>query len=319
MMPNICVIGTGNWGMNHVRTLAELNALGGIVETDASKRNEIKNTFQDVKVFETVSEAIEYGFDGYTVATPPESHFSIGKKVIDAGFPVLIEKPMTLNVDEGLELVDLANRKNLPLMVGHLLLFHPAIRKIKSMIEEGKIGNLQYIYSNRLNLGQVRTEENVFWSFAPHDISIFQYFVERQPIEIFAKGSSFISDQISDTTIMMMEYPENISAHIFVSWLHPFKEHRLVVIGSEGMITFVDSDEGKPLKFHNKSVKLENGIPVYSDGDAEEISYEQSMPLTNELEYFLECVNGKMPEIADGNNGVEVLKILQQASKQIEG
>jgi len=317
-MTKICVIGTGNWGMNHVRTLAELEALGGIVELDALKRKKVEEQYSDIEIFDSVINATKYGFDGFTIATPPESHFMIGKNVLEYGYPVLIEKPMTLNVGESLELVDLANRKNLPLMVGHLLLFHPAIRKIKSMIQEGKIGNLQYIYSNRLNLGRVRTEENVFWSFAPHDISIFQYFVEKQPKDIFAKGSSFISDQIADTTIMMLEYPGNISAHIYVSWLHPFKEHRLVVIGSEGMITFNDSDEGKPLKYHNKSVKLENGNPVYSDGNVKEIDYEKSMPLTNELEYFLECVNGKTPEIADGNNGVEVLKILQKASEQIE-
>jgi len=317
-MKKICVIGTGNWGMNHVRTLADLNALGGIVETDASKRDEIENTFPGVKVFDSVSKALQHGFDGFTVATPPESHYEIGKLILESGFPVLIEKPMTLDVEESRELVELADRKGLPLMVGHVLLFHPAIRKIKSMIEKGKIGKLQYIYSNRLNLGRVRTEENVFWSFAPHDISIFQYFVEKVPMDIYAKGSSFISENISDTTIMMLQYPDNITGHIYVSWLHPFKEHRLVVIGSEGMITFVDSEEGKPLKYHNKSVKLENGKPHYSDGNEENIPYEKTMPLTNELSYFIECATGKIPEISDGNNGVEVLEILQKASKQIE-
>jgi UDP-2-acetamido-3-amino-2,3-dideoxy-glucuronate N-acetyltransferase len=316
-MPKICVIGTGNWGMNHVRTLNELHSLGGIVELDDEKRNHVRKQFPEIEIFDSVKNAFTHGFNGFTVATPPESHYEIGKLILEAGFPVLIEKPMTLDVEESKQLVELADRKGLPLMVGHVLLFHPAIRKIKSMIQEGKIGNLQYLYSNRLNLGRVRTEENVFWSFAPHDISIFQYFVEKTPTDIFANGSSFISDNIPDTTIMMMEYPDNITGHIFVSWLHPFKEHRLVVIGSKGMITFVDSEEGKPLKYHNKSVKLENGKPQYSDGNEEIISYENTMPLTNELSYFIDCTTGKLPQISDGNNGVEVLQILQKASKQI--
>lgn len=316
-MKKICVIGTGNWGMNHVRTLNELHSLGGIVELDDEKRNHVRKQFPEIEIFDSVKNAFTHGFNGFTVATPPESHYEIGKLILEAGFPVLIEKPMTLDVEESKQLVELADRKGLPLMVGHVLLFHPAIRKIKSMIQEGKIGNLQYLYSNRLNLGRVRTEENVFWSFAPHDISIFQYFVEKTPTDIFANGSSFISDNIPDTTIMMMEYPDNITGHIFVSWLHPFKEHRLVVIGSKGMITFVDSEEGKPLKYHNKSVKLENGKPQYSDGNEEIISYENTMPLTNELSYFIDCTTGKLPQISDGNNGVEVLQILQKASKQI--
>jgi len=185
-MPKICVIGTGNWGMNHVRTLNELHSLGGIVELDDEKRNHVRKQFPEIEIFDSVKNAFTHGFNGFTVATPPESHYEIGKLILEAGFPVLIEKPMTLDVEESKQLVELADRKGLPLMVGHVLLFHPAIRKIKSMIQEGKIGNLQYLYSNRLNLGRVRTEENVFWSFAPHDISIFQYFVEKTPTDIFA-------------------------------------------------------------------------------------------------------------------------------------
>ena len=147
------------------------------------------------------------------------------------------------------EILELVKKNNVNIMIGHLLLFHPAINKMKQMISENKIGKLQYIYSNRLNLGTVRTKENVFWSFAPHDISIFQYFTDSFPENIFSNGAKMIQEDIHDTTLTFLEYPNNINCHIYVSWLHPFKEHRLVIIGSEGMLSFEDSAENKPLKF----------------------------------------------------------------------
>ena len=203
-------------------------------------------------------------------------------------------------------------------MVGHVLLFHPAIKKIKNLIDENKIGKLQYIYSNRLNLGQVRTEENVFWSLAPHDISIFQYFTGLFPEKVHARGSSFLQENIYDSTLTQLKYPNGVEGHIFVSWLHPFKEHRLVVIGSEAMITFEDSSEGKPLKLYAKKFNMAQGIPEKVDGPVTLIDYEHKMALTEELLYFSNHLNNKIPKVADGQHALEVMKILIEASEQLE-
>ena len=304
--------------MNHIRTLDELGVLGGVVDIDSARLDIVRAVYPKILTFTKIEDALTARFDGFTVVTSPAEHYTVGKAILEAGCPVLIEKPMALEISHAEELVDLAERKNLPLMVGHLLLFHPAIRKIKELINKGRIGRLQYLYSNRLNLGQVRTEENVLWSLAPHDLSVFEYLVDKPPIEVATHGASFITSGIHDTTITILKYPENVMGHIFVNWLHPFKEHRLVIVGSEGMITFVDSEVEKPLKLYDKTVNLKNGFPEKIDGTVKEIKYNISLPLTNELSYFLKCIDGVQPEIACGQNGLDILKTLKRASMQIE-
>ena len=185
------------------------------------------------------------------------------------------------------------------------------------MIKDGKIGNLQYLYSNRLNLGKVRTEENVFWSLAPHDIAIFQYLTDSTPIKINSTGSTFLQKGIADSTMTQLEYKNGARGHVFVSWLHPFKEHRLVVIGSEAMISFEDSLEDKPLKLYSKKINLESGVPEKIDGPVKLIPYEKKMPLDIELEYFVNHLSGEEPKISNIKHGYEVMKTLVEASKQI--
>ena len=315
----VCVVGAGYWGKNHIRTFHELGALGGIVETNNELLESFSEKYQDVLTYQNLDDALGNNeFDGFTVATPAETHFNVAKNIILAGKHTLVEKPIALNIKDAEELVNLANKHAVNLMVGHVLLFHPAIIKIKELINDGKIGKLQYIYSNRLNLGQVRTEENVFWSLAPHDIAIFQYFIDSFPVEIIAQGSTFLQKGIHDSTITQLKYPNNVEGHIFVSWLHPFKEHRLVVIGSESMITFEDSSKGKPLKLYSKKFDMKNDIPEKIDGPVELIKYEQKMPLTEELSYFTEHLGGKTPGIANGDHALAVTKILVQASKQLQ-
>ncbi|HDP98467.1 MAG TPA: oxidoreductase, partial [bacterium] len=230
---------------------------------------------------------------------------------------VLVEKPMALTLSEAQKLKSTADRNRVNLMVGHVLLFHPAFRKIKELIEQGKIGRLQYLYSNRLNLGTVRTEENILWSFAPHDISIFQYFIGALPEEIISRGGMFLQPNIHDTTMTVLKYPNNIVAHIFVSWLHPFKEQRLVVIGSKGMLSFEDSSNEKKLLYYEKGIDWVQGEPVKRDGPTETIVYDNGMPLTEELKYFVEHLDGTSVEIASGQNGVDVLEILETASQSL--
>ena len=310
----ICVIGAGRWGRNHIRTLSNLGNLGGIVESNPPTLVEFGETYPEALLFNNLNDAINYGFNGFVLATPAETHYPLGKQLIESGCHTLIEKPLALNSMEAEKLVALSNEYNVNLMVGHVLLFHPAIQKIKELIDSEKIGKLQYIYSNRLNLGTVRIHENVFWSFAPHDISIFNHFTNDLPININSFGGAFIKDGNQDTTITYLEYPQNIKTHIFVSWLHPFKEHRIVLIGSKGMISFEDSSENKDILYYEKGVDWEDGIPVTKNGPTEKIHYEAKMPLEEELRYFINHLNSKI-EIASGENGLEVVRVLENASK----
>ena len=313
----IAVVGAGRWGKNHIETLNALGCLGGIVESNDRRAEQFKGKYSNVKVFSKLEDALEIDFDGFTVATPAETHFEITARILRDKRHVLVEKPIALRIEEAKELKNLAEKNSVNLMVGHLLLFHPAIRKIKNLITDGKIGRLQYIYSNRLNLGTVRTEENILWSFAPHDISIFQYLIGIRPIEVVSRGGIFLQPTIHDSSMTVLTYPNNVMGHIFVSWLHPFKEHRIVVIGSKGMFSFEDSSEKKEILFYEKGIDWVRGEPIKRDGPTEIVDYEKAMPLTEEMRYFINHLNGDPIDIADAQSAIEVLEILQRASDDL--
>jgi UDP-2-acetamido-3-amino-2,3-dideoxy-glucuronate N-acetyltransferase len=251
------------------------------------------------------------------VATPAELHYPIGLRIIEKGLHVLMEKPMTLTAEQSKALVELAKKSGSRLMVGHVLLFHPAIRKIKEVIESGQLGKLFYLYSTRLNLGTVRSEESVFSSFAPHDISVLDDLIGTHACKIEAKGAKFLQNEIYDTTLTQLEYPGNIHAHIYVSWLHPFKQQLLVAIGSKGMISFDDASKDKSICFYHKRIDFEKGIPMKIEDPDEVIPYEKRMPLEEELKYFVEHLDRSI-EINSGEDGYEVVKVLETVQKLIE-
>ena len=313
----ICVVGAGRWGMNHIRTLHGLGCLAGIVEPDEDTRMECGKSYPGVKTFASIKDAIKEGFDGFTVATPAETHYGVAKFIVEQGKHVLVEKPITTRLAEAEHLKGLAEENGVNLMTGHLLLFHPAIRKMKELMVGGKIGKLEYIYSNRLNLGAVRTEENILWSFAPHDISIFQYFIGTLPVEVVSRGGAFLQPHIHDSSMTVLTYPNNIVGHIFVNWLHPFKEHRLVVVGSKGMFSYEDSSDDKNLLFYEKGIDWIQGEPIKRDGPTEIIPFDSVMPLTEELKYFVAHTNGDPVETANAQNAVEVLEILERATESL--
>ncbi|MBT4715683.1 MAG: Gfo/Idh/MocA family oxidoreductase [Candidatus Marinimicrobia bacterium] len=315
----ICVVGAGRWGTNHIKTLKNLGSLAGIVESREDRRGELKTLFPEATLFHSVRDVPLDDFDGFTVATPAETHFEVGSYLLEHDKHVLIEKPIALNTKEAGALKELADKHKVNLMVGHVLLFHPAIIKIKELIDSGKIGKLEYIYSNRLNLGTVRTEENILWSFAPHDISIFEYFIGSNPVEVVSRGGAFLTPGIHDTTMTSLTYPNNVVGHIFVSWLHPFKEHRMVMIGSKGMISFEDSSEEKDILFYEKGIDWVQGEPIKRDGPTEVIPYDKGFPLTNEIQYFIDHLDGSKLEIADGQNAFDVLEVLEKATHSLQG
>tara|TARA_Y100001935_G_scaffold255525_1_gene269168 strand:+ start:2495 stop:3466 length:972 start_codon:yes stop_codon:yes gene_type:complete len=314
---SICVVGVGNWGLNHVKTLLELNISVGCVDTEPKNLNKAQSLFPEVSCFPSIKDSFNKDYDGYVIATPAATHSELAKLLISNKKPILVEKPLSLSVDESKEIKSYLTKHKGKLMVGHQLLFHPAIIKIKSMIEKGMIGKIQYLYSNRLNLGTVRSNENVFWSFAPHDISIFQFLSNSFPIDVFSMGGDFLQKNVHDTTLTYLKYPNGIQGHIYVSWLHPFKEHRLVIIGSKGSIHFDDATDTKKLLFYEKDdSKIEN-LSSLKNKVSKKIDYGRTMPLKNELKYFIEIVKGKSVEKANIDEGIDVIKILEMASKSI--
>ena len=313
----ICVVGAGRWGLNHINALNRLNALGGVVDRDTNVRNKILTLFPDCEIYSSLEESFNRGFDGYVVSSPASSHFEIAKKIIEHKKSVLVEKPITLNLKDAIKLNELSKLNQVNLMAGHLLLFHPAFVKIKELIDGNKIGEVHYIYSNRLNLGSFRNDENVLWSFAPHDISLFNYFFTDSPEKIISSGVDILQEGIHDTSITTFKYPNKKMGHIFVSWLHPFKEHRFIIIGSNGMLSFEDAGHEKPLIFYDKTVDLSGPLPKSNSGNEYEIEYDDYMPLDAELKYFISKIDNGIIEIADGDSAVEVMKVLERATKSL--
>ena len=314
---NICVVGAGRWGKNHINTLCNLGVKIGIVEKSESEIINLNELFPNLDYFDSIEDTFQKNFDGYIISTPPKSHFELAKRILLKGKPVLVEKPLSLSTKDGKELLSILKNTNGKLIVGHLLLFHPAIIKMKKLIDDGSIGDIMYLYSNRLNLGVVRKEEDVLWSFAPHDISLFQYFANSFPNEINTSGGALLQKEIFDSTITYIKYPNGIQGHIYVSWLHPFKEHRLVIIGSKGTLHFEDSSDTKPLLFYekesipNKELLLKNKIPRL-------IEYDSDLPLLNELKYFIEIIKGRSIEKASIQEGIDVVQILEMATNSLK-
>jgi UDP-2-acetamido-3-amino-2,3-dideoxy-glucuronate N-acetyltransferase len=310
------IFGAGRWGINHVRTSSKLLDSGSIIVCDFNPEasDKIKLISSEIPFTTNPEDLLENPeINAVIIATPAETHFDLAKKALSNGKNVLVEKPITLIPAHARELVDLAGKESRKLMVGHVLLYHPAVRKIKEMIRQNKIGRLQYIYSNRLNLGSVRSEENILWSFAPHDISVIQYLLESNPVYIDAKGADILQNEIEDTTITYLSYPGNIHAHIFVSWLHPFKEQRLVITGDKGMIVFEDSLKTDKLKFYPKGFKNVNGALQKFEGNFEVIDIENLQPLTEEQKHFFNSIINDENPLTDGIHAVEVLEILEKA------
>jgi len=317
----LAIVGCGRWGTNHVKTAGKVfgEGLKYVCDLDPKNLERVKEISGGTKCVTHLEEVLkDPEIHAVVIATPAETHYALARQCLEANKNVLVEKPMALFSYQARELDHLATERKRILMVGHLLLYHPAIRKIKQLIQDGTVGKLQYIYSNRLNLGTVRKEENILWSFAPHDISVLQYLIEEDPIEIDAKGGIFLQPGIHDVTLTILRYPRNIHAHIHVSWLHPFKEHRLVVIGDKSMVVFEDSKKQHKLLLYPKGIDWVRGEPQKRDADYQVVDYSHEEPLQLELEHFIQCVKTGTPPLADGKNGIKVLEILEQAQARLE-
>lgn len=316
-MTKIAVIGCGYWGKNLVRNMAQLGVLSAVVDGTPAGRARAKEIAPDADVFANVDEVLSNPeIVAVVIATPAETHALLVEQALNAGKDVLCEKPLTLRLEDGKRLVQLAKTEQRILMVGHLLEYHPAVRKMIDMCQQGKLGKIFYVYSNRLNLGKIRREENILWSFAPHDIAIILRLLGDIPYEVIATGGSYLQPNIADTTITQMLFNNGVRAHIFVSWLHPFKEQRFVVIGEKNIISFDDVD--KKLILHHQHVDFDiERMPIPVRGEGEEISFAVDEPLRLECEAFINAINTRWPPLTDGDSALNVLNVLQAAQRSL--
>lgn len=315
--PRVAVAGCGYWGKNLVRNFADLGALAGVSDANAGVAGVMAGRY-DVAPMEWDAILAAPDIDGVVIAAPAELHAKLTCQALEAGKHVFVEKPIALNVEDGQRSIELAERKGLTLMVGHLLQFHPAFIALKKMAADGAFGRLQYIYSNRLNLGKIRREENILWSFAPHDVSMILALAGELPTSVEATGSCYMDQQIADVTTTNLSFANGINAHIFVSWLHPFKEQKLVLIGEQKMAVF---DDGLPwsnkLTLYPHKIEWGGGIPEAIKADGQPYPLQDAEPLRLECDHFLQCIAEKKRPRTDGREALGVLRVLAAAQKSM--
>ena len=311
-MKKIAVIGSGYWGKNLVRNFHALGHLGAICDKDPQVLDQFKSIYPDIPGVSSCEQLLsdkEFSLDGIAIATPAETHYQLAKKAILAGKHVFVEKPLAMVEKEGHELVKLAEKKHRTLMVGHILQYHGAILKLKELVDTGELGKIQYIYSNRLNIGKIRSEENILWSFAPHDISVMLMLLDEFPDSVRSCGGNYVQHQIADVTMTTLDFPSGVKGHIFVSWLHPFKEQKLVVVGTRKMAVFDDVIEEK-LVLYAHTIEWHHRQPLAVKAEPEMVRHNLVEPLKAECQHFIDIIsNGQCPR-TDGYEGLRVLRVL---------
>jgi len=315
----VACIGAGYWGKNLVRNFHALGALHVVYDPDPGRRAFLSDSYPDVNQADSLEAVLtDAGVDAVVIATPAETHGDLVARALEVGKDVFVEKPLCLDSAVGERLVELARERESVLMVGHLLWYHPAILALKALIDSGELGRIEYIYSNRLNLGKIRREENILWSFAPHDISLILGILGEMPESVQASGGNYLQSRIADVTVSLLSFPSGVKAHVFVSWLHPYKEQKLVVVGSQSMAAFDDQADEDKLRLFPHSIDWKNQIPVARKAESRAIPFEAVEPLRAECEHFLHCVRTRETPRTDGAEGLRVLRVLQRCQDAVE-
>lgn len=311
---DIGVVGAGYWGKNLVRNFYELGALKCICDNNKDRIAQTSAKYPGCKSVTNFEEVLKDGeVKAVVIATPAEYHFQMALAALQADKDVYVEKPLAVQVKEAELLNEVAAKKNKILMVGHLLNYHPCIVKLKELIVSNYLGRVRYIYSHRLNLGKVRREENILWSFAPHDISVILSLLGQEPEIVNAMGGTYLQPNIQDVTLTTLKFASGVMAYIHVSWLHPFKEQRLVIVGDKKMAVFEDTLPDDKLRIYDRGVDWINGEPVLRDRDCEVVEYEKDEPLKLECQHFLDCIQTRSQPQTDGAEGLRVLEVLEKA------
>jgi UDP-2-acetamido-3-amino-2,3-dideoxy-glucuronate N-acetyltransferase len=313
----VALIGAGYWGKNLVRNFANLGALTAVCDSDPQACTVAVNL--GIHTCSNLSDILQnQAIDAVAIASPAVSHYPIAKEALLAGKDVFVEKPLALEVSEGQELIDLAAKHGRILMVGHILQYHPAVLKLKALIDGGELGKIQYVYSNRLNIGKIRSEENILWSFAPHDISVMLLLLGEMPTEVSAHGGNYLQSHVADVTLTSLSFANGVKGHIFVSWLHPFKEQMLVVVGDKKMAVFDDVSKDRKLVLYPHRIDWIERLPVAQKVEGEVVPLELSEPLRDECAHFLECVRSRQKPRTDGAEGLRVLQVLDACQRSLD-
>jgi len=320
----VAVFGAGNWGRNHVRTVASQSDAELVAVCDLSPRvrEAMARSYPGALVTDDVEAALGVA-EAVVVATPATSHAALAERAVGRGLPVLVEKPFALTAAEAERVVELADRKRVPLVVGHLLVFHPAVERLKAMIAGGELGEVYYLYSQRVNLGQVRPDENALWSFGPHDVSVALELLREKPVRVSANGRSYLQPGIEDVVFMTLEFASGVMAHVQMSWLDPHKERRLTVVGSRKMVVFDDMQPREKLRVYDKGVERPPEYASYGEslavreGDITIPRIPNIEPLGAEIRHFLAVARGEQKPRVTGADGLLVVRILEAASRSL--
>lgn len=324
---SVAVIGTGRWGRNLVRKFYELpeSKLVTVCDLDEEKLAKISHQYPGTQTATDLKSVLsDDTVEAVVVASPAPLHYELARQALNAGKHVFVEKPITLNVGHAEELIALAEDRGLTLMVGHLLIYHPGVNLIKTIIDKNEVGGIHYLYSQRLNLGTVRKDENALWSLAPHDIAVMLYLTGKKPIMVAAHGQCYLRAGVEDVVFFTVYFEDSVMAHAHVSWLDPHKTRKFTIVGKEKMIVFDDMESSEKVRLYDKGADVATGYKSYGEdltlrfGDISIPSIKMEEPLALECRHFLSCVrSGKRP-ITDGRNGLEVLKILQSAQTSLD-
>lgn len=320
-MTKVACIGAGYWGKNLIRNFYGLGVLHTICDGNQKVVDNFSEQYPDVSVCLDLNDVLDNEeIDAVSIASPAETHYELIKRSLHAGKHVYVEKPLCLDEEHAKDCIALADRLGLTLMVGHLLWYHPMVLEIKRVVQAGELGDLRYVYSNRLNMGLLRSEENVLWSFAPHDISMILGIVGDEPTSVQAQSANHLNPEIADQAVGLMKFPNNVSAHVFVSWLNPFKEQKLVVVGEDAMMVFDDTNQNwdEKLAKYAHSVEWDDSRPVAVKAEPEFIKLPKAEPLKNECQHFLDSVVSNVSPRTDGAEGLRVLKVLNKLQQAMD-
>lgn len=317
--PGVAVVGCGYWGKNLVRNFNQLGALRAVCDATDAGRAAAQKLAPGAKLYATLEEVLQRPeIVGVALATPAVTHFPLALQCLAAGKDLFVEKPLALRAEEGRQILEAAHVAKRVLVVGHILEYHPAILALRQLIDSGKLGQIRYLYSNRLHFGKIRTEENALWSFAPHDVAVILRLVGALPEEVSCRGAAFVHEHLADVTLSTLHFPNNIHAHIFVSWLNPFKEQKLVVVGTDRMAVFNDTVAENKLLLYNQHVTVENGTPVLHSKDVETVPIESGEPLAAECRDFLHCIATRATPLSGGESGLRVLQVLEACQQSMD-
>lgn len=314
---NIAVIGCGYWGKNVVRTFHSLGALRSVCDVRSQVLEDVRTKY-GVQTNSSMGEVLaDREVEGVAIAAPAAQHYELVKRALESGKHVLVEKPLALRLAEGRHLAEIADSRRRVLMVGHILQYHPGITKLKELIANGELGRIKYIYSSRLNLGKLRAEENILWSFAPHDISAVLYLLEEMPTRIASHGGTYVDSRVADTTLSTCQFASGVNVHIFVSWLHPFKEQKLTIVGGKKMAVLDDMQPERKLVLYSHRIDWVDRMPVAHSEQGQVVAIAKDEPLRLECEHFLECMSeGRRPR-TDAASALQVLEVLDACERSL--